>query len=75
MLYCLETLIPSGKNIELLNKQHRKNTKLVLSFPTNVKNPSIYILSGLLLVEAEIHKKALTLFENIITVLSSSPSV
>jgi hypothetical protein len=65
MLYCLETLLPSGKNLDLLNKQHRNNIKLVLSFPTNMRNPSIYIVSGLLSVEAEIHKKALTLFENV----------
>ena len=57
MLYSLETLLPSGKNLELLNKQHKKISKQVLSLPTNVTNPSIYILSGLLPVEAEIHKK------------------
>lgn len=63
MLYCLETLLPSGKNLELLNKQHRTISKLVRSLPTNVANQSIYILSGLLPVEAEIPKnKVLTLF-------------
>jgi hypothetical protein len=61
----LETLLPSGKNLELLNKQHTKIIKQVLSLPTNVANPSIYILSGLLPVKAEIHKKALNLFGNI----------
>jgi len=65
MLYGLETLLPSGKNLELLNKQHKKIIKQVLSLPTNVANPSIYILSGLLPVEVEIHKKALNLFGNI----------
>ena len=63
MLYGLETLLPSGKNLELLNKHHRTIIKLVLSLPTNVANQSIYILSELLPVEAEIPKyKALTLF-------------
>jgi hypothetical protein len=58
VLYGLETLLPPGNNLELLNKQHRKIIKLVLSLPTNVANPSIYILSGLLPVEAEIHSKS-----------------
>jgi hypothetical protein len=39
--------------------------KQILSLYINVADPAIYILSGLLPIEAEIHIKVLTFFGNI----------
>ncbi|CAC5375426.1 unnamed protein product [Mytilus coruscus] len=65
MLYGLETLIPNGKNLDLINKQYKKVLKQTLSLTTNVADPAVYITSGQLPAEAEIHKRALILFGNI----------
>jgi hypothetical protein len=43
----------------------KKLLKQLLSLPNNIADISIYILSGLLPIEAEIHLKALSLFGNI----------
>ena len=37
----------------------------ILSLPTRIADPAVYILSGLLPVEAQIHIRALGLFNNI----------
>ncbi|CAG2239659.1 unnamed protein product [Mytilus edulis] len=65
MLYGLETLLPSGKNLDLISKQYKKMLKQILSLTTNVADPAVYIISGQLPAEAEIHKRAFTLFGNI----------
>jgi hypothetical protein len=36
--------------------------KQILSLPINTAEPAIYIISGLLPAEAEVHKRAITLF-------------
>ncbi|CAG2239545.1 unnamed protein product [Mytilus edulis] len=61
MLYGLETLLPNGKNLDLINKQYKKMLKQILSLTTNVADPAVYIISGQLPAEAEIHKRAFTL--------------
>ncbi|CAC5414884.1 unnamed protein product [Mytilus coruscus] len=65
MLYGLETLIPNGKNLHLINKQYKKMLKQILSLTTNLADPAVYIISGQLPAEAEIHKRALISFDNI----------
>ena len=65
MLYVLETLRPNGKNLDLINKQYKKMLKQILSLTINVADPAVYIISGQLPAEAEIHKRAFTLFGNI----------
>jgi hypothetical protein len=62
MFYGLETLLPSGKSFETLEKQYNKMIKQILSLPINTAEPTIYIISGLLPAEAEVHKRAITLF-------------
>ena len=62
MLYVLETLRPNGKNLDLINKQYKKMLKQILSLTINVADPAVYIISGQLPAEAEIHKRAFTLF-------------
>jgi hypothetical protein len=62
MLYGLETLLPAGRPFDLLERQYKKMIKQILSLPINTADPAIYILSGLMPVEAEIHKRAINLF-------------
>jgi hypothetical protein len=62
MFYGLETLLPSGKSFETLEKQYKKMTKQVLSLPINTADPATYIISGLLPAEAEVQKRAIILF-------------
>jgi hypothetical protein len=62
MFYGLETLLPSGKSFETLEKQYNKMIKQILSLPINTAEPTFYIISGLLPTEAEVHKRAITLF-------------
>ena len=51
--------------MEQLNIHYKKVLKQILSLYINVADPAIYILSGLLPIEAEIHIKVLTFFGNI----------
>ena len=62
MFYGLETLLPSGKSFEILEKQYKKMIKQVLSSPINIADATIYIIFGLLPAEAEIHKRAINLY-------------
>jgi hypothetical protein len=43
----------------------KKLLKQLLSLPQNAPDSAIYLLTGFLPVEAQIHKKALQLFNNI----------
>jgi hypothetical protein len=65
LYYGLEILLPTGKILGQLNIHYKKVLKQILSLYTNVADPDIYILSGLLPIEAEIHIKALAFFGNI----------
>jgi hypothetical protein len=65
LYYGLEILLPTGKILEQLNIHYKKVLKQILSLYINVADPAIYILSGLLPIEAEIHIKVLTFFGNI----------
>jgi hypothetical protein len=55
----LEFLLPTGKTFDQININYKKMLKQILSLYTNVADPAIYILSGLLSIEA------ITLFGNI----------
>ncbi|VDI14872.1 Hypothetical predicted protein [Mytilus galloprovincialis] len=65
LTYGLEVLIPTGKNLDLIQQQHKRWIKQILSLKLNVADPAVYMLSGLLPLEAEIHIKIITLFGNI----------
>jgi hypothetical protein len=41
MFYGLETLLPSGKSVETLEKQYKKMIKQILSLPINTDDPTI----------------------------------
>ncbi|XP_052806151.1 uncharacterized protein LOC128235381 [Mya arenaria] len=51
--------------MEKLEVFQKKSIKQLLSLPNNTADAAIYIISGVLPVEAQIHKKALTLLNNI----------
>ena len=65
LTYGLEVVIPKYKAFEVLDKFHRKTIKQIMSLQTTVADPAVYMISGLLPMEAEIHIKILTLFGNI----------
>ena len=70
--YGIEIVLPSGKNMECLQMYFKKLIKQLSSLPDNIADISMYILSGLLPIEAEIHLKVLSLFGNITQVKRSS---
>ena len=53
----MELITPKGLALELLEKFQKKILKQLLSVPPNTPDPAIYILSGILPIEAQIHKK------------------
>lgn len=65
LTYGLEIVIPKGKILDNLQLQYKKLLKQILSLNINVADPAVYLISGLLPIEAEIHLKILTMFGNI----------
>ncbi|CAG2232446.1 unnamed protein product [Mytilus edulis] len=65
LTYGLEIVIPKGKILDNLQIQYKKLLKQILSLNINVADPAVYLISGLLPIEAEIHLKILSLFGNI----------
>ena len=59
------SLTPTGKNLEVIDIFHKKCLKQLLSLPTNVATPVIYLLTGHLPIEGQIDKKVLIFFGNI----------
>ena len=66
LLYGLEITLVNSKSISKLQSFHKKTIKHILSLPTNTGDPAIYILSGMLPIEAEIEIRAITLLGNIL---------
>ena len=65
MFYGLETLLPASRPFDLLERPYKKMIKQNFSLPMNTAVPAIYIISGLMPAEAEIHKRAINLFGSI----------
>ena len=65
LLYGLEIIVPTGKSLTVLEVQYKRLTKQVLSIPSTVADPAVYLLSDARPVEAVIHKRILSLFGNI----------
>ncbi len=65
LVYGLEVILPKVKLVEKLEVLHRKFLKQILSLPTTVANPAVYIISGAIPMEGTIHKRALALYGNI----------
>ena len=65
LTYGLEIVLPFGNKLESIQMQYKRWIKQILSLNINTADPAIFILSGLLPLEAEIHIKAFTLFGSI----------
>ena len=65
MLYVLELILPNRTQTTKLEIFQKKLLKQLLSLPQNAPDSAIYLLTGFLPVEAQIHKKELQLFNNI----------
>jgi hypothetical protein len=65
LLYGMELLIPSSKPLEQLEMFQKRMIKQLLSLPTRCPDPAVYILTGILPIEAQIHLKALVFFNNV----------
>ena len=65
LLYGLELILPNKTLTQRLEIFQKKLLKRLLSVPINTPDSAVYILSGFLPVEAQIHKKALVFFNNI----------
>lgn len=65
LTYGLEIVIPTGKNLDCVDLFYKKTLKQILNLPIQIADPAVYIVSGLLPVEAEIHLKILSTFGNI----------
>lgn len=59
LLYGMEVLLPSGKELERLANFHRKMLIQLCSLAENVAHPAPFIITGILPAEGLIHKKAL----------------
>ncbi|XP_063427215.1 uncharacterized protein LOC134710750 [Mytilus trossulus] len=65
LTYGLEVILPTSNNLLKLEKFQKKILKQILSIPISAPDPSVYIMSGILPIEAQIDQKSLNLFNNI----------
>ena len=61
----LEIILPKKKHKDKLDTFLKRLLKQLLSLPTQTGDPVLYILTGLLPIESQIHIKALNFFNNI----------
>ena len=64
-VYGMELLLPSSKPLEQLELFQKRILKQILSLPMSCPDPAVYILTGILPIEAQIHIKTLTFFNNV----------
>ena len=72
LLYGLEVITPDKKNLEKLEKFHKRMVKQILSLPQNAPDIVPYIISGLIPIERQIHIKVLTFLYSIYLLPSTS---
>jgi hypothetical protein len=65
MLYGMELIIPKATPLIQLELFQKRMLKQILSLPTRTADAAVYVLSGILPVEAQIHIRTLVLFNNI----------
>ena len=65
LLYGLELILPNKTLTERLEVYQKKLLKRILSVPNNTPDAAVYMLSGFIPIEAQIHKKALVFFNNV----------
>ena len=60
LTYGLKIILPESTGLQALELCHKKFLKRILSLPKNTPDPAVYVLSGFIPVEGQIHMKALT---------------
>ena len=65
LLYGLELILPNKTLTTKLERFQKKLMKQVLSLPQNTPDCAVYLLTGFLPIELQLHKKALVFFNNI----------
>lgn len=65
LLYGLETLVLTEKELATIEVYHRRNLRCILHLPESTAIPALHLLSGCAPVEALLHIRILTLFRNI----------
>jgi hypothetical protein len=66
LLSGMELLLPFSKPLEQLELFQKRILKQILSLPMSCPDPAVYILTGILPIQAQIHIKALTFFNNVL---------
>ena len=72
LLYGLEVINPDRKNLEKLERFHKRMVKQILSLPQNAPDIVPCIISGLIPIERQIHIKVLTFVYSIYLLPSTS---
>jgi hypothetical protein len=65
LLYGLELILPTANCLMQIENFQKKMLKQILSLSPNVADIAVYILTGVLPIEPQIHIRALSLFNNI----------
>jgi hypothetical protein len=65
LLYGVEVITADKKNLEKLEKFHKRMVKQILSLPQNAPDIVPYIISGIIPIEGQIHIKVLTFLYSI----------
>ena len=75
LLCGLEVITPDKENLEKLEKFHKRMVKRILSLPQNAPDIVPYIISGLILIEGQIHIKVLTFLYSICLLHSQKTNI
>ena len=62
LLYGLELILPQGPQLEQLEIAQKRLLKQILALPNSVADIAVYILTGILPIEAQMHIRALGLY-------------
>jgi hypothetical protein len=73
LTYGLQALVLSDKEKEVLSAYHRKNIRYLQHLPQSTATPALYLLMGILPVEALVDIQILTFFRNIASPDENSP--
>ena len=65
LLYGLELILPQGPQLEQLEIAQKRLLKQILALPNSVADIAVYILTGILPIEEQMHIRALGLFNNV----------
>ena len=75
LVYGLKVILPEKKYMDMLERSNKKFLKHILGVPDTTADPAVYILTGTILLEGVIHKRALSLFGYICQLVDTSIEV